>query len=1297
MLSVNNFSFGSRVYLFFVLLLTVGIVESHAQYYSFAHYSIEDGLPQSSVNHIAQDQFGYLWIATSGGLSRFDGQNFENFGMQEGLSSSYITHILTTSTQQLAIATYSGLTIYDGHTFTPYSISNGEGKLLEVRQVFEHTDGRLLLLLPQNQLAFWSADTIEMIPVSSLLEEKYITGVVQNPDGTYWATTYDGDLLRFDGAAFELIPTSHPSKPNFNGLYRDSSGKIWLMGEQEIYTFQQDDTVFTKYEFSEKTRGLIFTLTEDEQGRMWVATSNGVFCFRPETGMVDLKSYGLEGSVVRDIFKDREGNLWFGSFDEGMYKFRGETFTYLHTEHGLSEKSIFSIYRDSRDDYWFSYLQGGVDRYDGENFYHYGYQDGLPNEFIQGIVEDSVGNMWLGSPYGLIRYDGESFTTVPSDGMPHSRVISAYKDQDNHLWFGTKKGAVRYENGNFVPLNKKAYQCQNSVTIIRQLDDKRIVFGTGDGVYLEEDGEMLPLLAAEHEAQNQYILSMTQDLHQNLWFSTLNGLLYRYHLPTKEIAAVHKQVNAPPGVIYTMDLDYNGNLVMGTQRGVYQLILDSKGNASKMLSYNKNDGFLGMEANANASFVEDDGNSIWIGTVDGAYKFKPNCRDLAQSMPIIPHLTGIQLQYQPVDWGQIVDSVQAWFQIPINLELSYRQNHIIFSYLAVSLTNSDKVRYQFRLKNFDEAWSPITQRTEAVYANVPPGDYVFQVRARSARGVWSSPVEFPLLVAPPFWQTWWFYLALGILIVILIRVYALWNLRNERKRRKELQLEVRKRTREIQNLNENLEERVHQRTYELEASTRKLAEEIDLRKQHQERIVRQEREYRLLVNNLREVIFKSDLKGKFTFVNHRWEEFTGYSVEESLGKQFLFILHPEEQIRHKEFHQQMLNGTLPFIEDELRIVKKDGTIGWGKVSARIEQDEEGNMSGLSGSLIDIDQRKRAEFALRGSEEKYRFLAENTQDIITLQDLNMQYTYVSPRIREVAGHEPETLLGKTSFEFLHPEDRSRYHEFRQEVLQKRTIISTTLRFLTKEGVYHYYETSLKPILDENRRIVHFISSSRDVTEKVKLTQEIEKVREKVAQDFHDEMGNNLASISVLSQIIQNKLGQQTNGIGSLLTKIDTASKNLFYGTRDFIWAIDPKNDNVQEVYFNLKDFGDELFENTGVTFLANFEPCEGQHSLKLPSGWSRQIVLIFKEALTNALKYANADTVQLEFRVCDDAFEATLLDDGVGFDLHSFQQSFRGIRNMKDRAKKINVDLTLNSVCKRGTKVELKGKITQNGV
>ncbi len=1294
MLKLYFFSFEKKYPLFFIILIGLFPSSLQAQYYSFAHYSIEEGLPQTSVNHFAQDRFGYLWIATSGGLSRFDGQNFRNFGMQDGISSSYVTSILETSDQQLAIATYNGLTIYDGITFTSHTIANESGKSLEVRRVFEHADGRLLLLLPQNQLAFWSPDTVEFMAVPSAMAEKYITGMVQTSSETYWATTYDGDLLRFDGGNWRMLPVTHPSQPNFNGLCRDSSGRFWLIGEQGLFTYQPGETKFREFNFQDELQALVFSLMPDAKGRMWAATSNGVFCFDPINGKIDMKSHGLEGSVVRDIFQDREGNIWFGSYDDGMFKFRGETFTHLRTEHGLYEKSVFSILKDQRGDYWFSYIPGGLDRYDGEKVHHYGPKEGLLNDFIYCSVEDSLGDLWFGSNYGLTRYDGELFHSIPPADLPNQRILSSFRDSGGHLWFGTAKGVVKYQDGQFVSVQgKQGNQCTSAVTAIDQLPDQRMIFGTKEGIYIW-NGSDYSSLSENQAIQNEYILAMVADAHQSLWFSTINGLLFRFHFPSGELMKMHEKTDVPPGMIYSMEIAQDGSLVMGTQRGIYRLLLDRQGEVQQMINYGKNDGFCGMEANSNATFIEQDG-SIWIGTVDGAYKFKPDAQS-KQLAPLVPHLTGIQLQYQKVNWKEHVDSVQNWFQIPIGLNLSYQENHVIFSYQGVSLLNSDKVRYQFKLDNFDEAWSPVTKRTEAVYANVPPGDYVFQVRAQNARGVWSSPLDFAFSVAPPFWQTWWFYLGLAVFITSSIRGYALWNLRNERKQRRALEQEVNKRTQEIQNLNDNLEERVHQRTYELEESTRQLAEEVQLRKQHQERIARQEREYRLLVNNLREVIFKADFDGGFIFLNERWEGITGYTVEESIGQNYLLILHPEEQKRHQSYQKQLLEGTVPYVEEELRIIKKDGAIVWVKVSARVEYDSEGKITGMSGSLMDIDQRKRAEFALRGSEEKYRFLAENTQDIITLQDLNMGYTYVSPRIREVAGHEPEDLLGKTSFDFLHPDDREPYYHFRQQVMDTQELASTILRFLTTEGVYRYYETSLQPIVDENRQLVHFISSSRDVTEKVKLTQEIEKVRTKVAQDFHDEMGNNLASISVLSQIIQSKLGEQTNGIGSLLTKIDTASKNLFYGTRDFIWAIDPKNDNVQEVYFNLKDFGEELFENTGVSFLANFETCEEQQGLKLPSGWSRQIVLIFKEALTNALKYAQANTVQLEFCVCDNAFEASLQDDGVGFDLHSSQQTFRGIKNMQERARKIRLDLQLKSACRQGTSVRLKGKITQNG-
>ncbi len=378
------------------------------------------------------------------------------------------------------------------------------------------------------------------------------------------------------------------------------------------------------------------------------------------------------------------------------------------------------------------------------------------------------------------------------------------------------------------------------------------------------------------------------------------------------------------------------------------------------------------------------------------------------------------------------------------------------------------------------------------------------------------------------------------------------------------------------------------------------------------------------------------------------------------------------------------------------MLKNDQSVMWGKVSARLEFDDDGAVKGTTGSLVNIDQRMKMEFALKASEEKYRFLAENTQEIITLQNSDLQYTYVSPRIGEVANLDPKTMIGRTSFDYIHPDDQPVYEAFLANPNPQKSMDGITIRFQNKKGEYRYYEVFLKPIFNENQEFVSYISSSRDVTHKVKLTREIEEVRKKVAQDFHDEMGNHLASISVLSQIIQKKLGTQKDSVGNLLTKIDTASKNLFYGTRDFIWAIDPKNDDLREVYFNLKDFGEELFENTGVTFLASFESCDERETWKIPSGWSRQMVLLFKEALTNALKYAQASTVRLTFNVCATTFRATLADDGVGFDMNRENVVYRGIGNMKDRALKINADFTIDTRPFQGTCINLRGKITQSG-
>ncbi len=115
----------------FVILLGLSIA-AYGQKYHFTHYGVENGLAQSSVNHFLQDHFGYLWVATAGGVSRFDGQNFVNYGLPEGLASNYVSHLLETSDHQLAFATYDGLSLYDGETFHNFQAMDERGKPLKV-------------------------------------------------------------------------------------------------------------------------------------------------------------------------------------------------------------------------------------------------------------------------------------------------------------------------------------------------------------------------------------------------------------------------------------------------------------------------------------------------------------------------------------------------------------------------------------------------------------------------------------------------------------------------------------------------------------------------------------------------------------------------------------------------------------------------------------------------------------------------------------------------------------------------------------------------------------------------------------------------------------------------------------------------------------------------------------------------------------------------------------------------------------------------------------------------------------
>jgi ligand-binding sensor domain-containing protein/signal transduction histidine kinase len=206
------------------------------------------------------------------------------------------------------------------------------------------------------------------------------------------------------------------------------------------------------------------------------------------------------------------------------------------------------------------------------------------------------------------------------------------------------------------------------------------------------------------------------------------------------------------------------------------------------------------------------------------------------------------------------------------------------------------------------------------------------------------------------------------------------------------------------------------------------------------------------------------------------------------------------------------------------------------------------------------------------------------------------------------------------------------------------------------------------------------------------QEFERIQKKVAMDFHDEIGNHLTSISMLVQLIRNKEWEVPAELKNYLGKIDLESKNLFLGTKDFIWSIDPKNNNLKEVFYKIRDYGEEVFDTTNIKFQVK-NGITSDANVNLPPGFTRQIVLIFKEAINNAVKHAGCSVVSFSVSMYPNMFIVKLSDDGIGFDTDELEY-YNGLKKMKFRGEKIKGDLIFESGPEKGTEIILKADLNK---
>lgn len=314
--------------------------------------------------------------------------------------------------------------------------------------------------------------------------------------------------------------------------------------------------------------------------------------------------------------------------------------------------------------------------------------------------------------------------------------------------------------------------------------------------------------------------------------------------------------------------------------------------------------------------------------------------------------------------------------------------------------------------------------------------------------------------------------------------------------------------------------------------------------------------------------------------------------------------------------------------------------------------------------------------VRNIDTKFQYIIENAKEIISLHNKFVEVTYISPSVRTILEYDPDELIGmnvRTLFGIEATEfNKSFVHECK-----------------TKSGKKVWLEITMNRIYDELGTGDRFISLARDVTGSVLESKRINELREQIANDFHDEIGNKLAAITLNANVLSLKM--KDNELNTILGKIQETSKSLYQNSRDFIWSIDSKSDILGEMYAHIHDFGEDFFQSLPINFIAESSQMALLEKVKLPMYSGRHIILICTEAFTNAAKHSNCDTIIFGFYYENDTLTIKIKDNGIGFNTNDLKNG-KGMTSIKKRAKIINFNIKLHSD-NTGTTLTLTKKLT----
>jgi len=732
---------------------------------SFHHYvrntwSLQQGLPQISVQAITQDQHGYLWVGTQSGLARFDGIRFVTFTPADtpALPGIWIRSLYLDTSGKLWIGTYKGLAVYDGKTFASIAVAgHGDETVLDIFSIKE-VDGRLLVA-SNHGLYVLQDGVLQHRPDSPVVTQS----LLPRSDGLWVGSL--GGVHRFKGKDDEFLAFPAGLEQASVTSLVDAQGKIWAGSSQGLYVYHQGawSAASSKPELQEAP---ITMLLEDHDHNLWVASNAGIARFHKGTLSELIPDSNPNGfrSVI-SAFEDREGNLWLGSQWNGLTRlWNGWTKRYS-TAQGLNEPLVWSLAKAPDGAIWVG-TNDGLSVLRNGHFQKVLAGIDLPHPHAYNLMADAD-RIWVGTRRGLVLYrNGKVERPALFKPMANAQINGIVRSRSGDVWIPTSDGLFRLRNDTLQRFGTEQGLRDARVRLVKELADGTVLVGTQDGLYrLENDrlvaegtatglkpgldvtalhelangdwviGSIDQSIYVRHDGQWQQF-SLAQGLQENpaffitedskgyLWIAGIRGV---ERLPTGDLARLRE------GKIKKIDAE---------------LVLNERGDRRS-----GQQGFCCNGAGNSKGFIDHD--VLWLPSRDGVVAL--DTRAIVKN-PVPPVVVIERLQYQD-RWHDVSSSEK--------LVLPEAARDLAFEFTAFSFQDPASVTLSYQLVGYDPEWRDLqTVSPRSVnYTNLPSGDYVFQVKAANNAGVWGRTVaRLQFRITPRFHETPLFF-ALGLLLL----------------------------------------------------------------------------------------------------------------------------------------------------------------------------------------------------------------------------------------------------------------------------------------------------------------------------------------------------------------------------------------------------------------------------------------------------------------------------------------------------------------------------------------------------